>query len=75
MKEAGIHPAKELLQLYKETPDRRDKIKIMLELLSYVAPKPREMIPLDEDDLGSMPLAELVKIIKTQLPELEKEAG
>ena len=69
----GVNPADELLKLYSVADDIKDKIRIMIELLSYCQPKPREE-GLTEEEMKALELkflstAELWKLVKEKMPE------
>jgi hypothetical protein len=66
--EKKFYPIEELLKLYVTVNDAL-KVKILIELQTYIETKPR---PLEmQDAIASMSTSELVVLVKEKLPELE----
>lgn len=70
MAKDGKHPYTELLKLLPELKPR-DQAQVWLELLAYCQPKPKPIEAEKENELAGMSTAELVKLVKDKLPELE----
>lgn len=66
----GKHPYTELMKLLPELKPR-EQAHIWLELLAYCQAKPKPIEAEKENELASMSTADLVKLVKEKLPELE----
>lgn len=69
LKEAGLEPITELLKLLPELGNR-DKAKVWLEILPYVHAKALPIDPNEPNDLDKLSTAELIKLVKENLPEV-----
>ena len=69
LKKHGVNCVEEILKLLAGLEDDRDKIKVWLELLPYVHAKQR-YVEQDDDELNDLSTAELVRLVKDNLPEV-----
>lgn len=69
LKQSGKEPIAELLKLIP-TLRERDQAQIWLDILPYVHAKVKPMSDHEEDELDKLSTAELVKLVKDNLPEV-----
>lgn len=68
LKDAGLEPIAELMKLLPKLKDR-DQAQLWLEILPYVHAKVKPMDEGEESELEKLSTAELVRLVKEQLPE------
>lgn len=71
LKDAGLCPIKALLELLP-TLKERDQAQIWLEILPYVHAKVKPVDDGELSELEKLTTAELVKLVKEKLPEVEE---
>ncbi len=69
LKSKNLEPIAELLALIPAMKES-DQARIWLEILPYVHTKPKPMSDDEGDELDKMSTAELVQLVKKQLPEV-----
>ncbi len=65
---AGVEPVKEILALLPNLKDR-DQVQVWLELLPYIHAKAKPIEDGSEDELEKLSTAELLRLVKDQLPK------
>ncbi len=66
----GKHPYEELMKLLPELRPR-EQAEIWLQLLSYCQAKPKPLEAEKPDDLDDMPTEELLRLVKSQIKDME----
>ncbi len=69
LKSAGKEPIQELLALLPELGPRA-RAEVWMEILPYVHAKPKPLEEPEENELDKLSTAELVQLVKQQLPEI-----